>query len=124
MIGRRDLIRLLGGAGLTAGAGISPKQLAAGLKVLPPVPLPGAPSGRTYTGLAGIIRDLDRKREAGQTASFGHLPPHIAAMRSWSTAYKAHVHAEEEVAWMHLRDAMYNGGPVYQALVTALGLTE
>lgn len=117
MIGRRDLIRLLGGAGLTAGAGISPKQLAAGLKV----PLPGAPSGR---GLAGIIRDLERKREAGQTASFGHLPPHIAAMRSWSTAYKAHVHAEEEVAWMHLRDAMYNGGPVYQALVTALGLTE
>lgn len=116
MTSRREILRLFAGGAATAAVG--PKQAAQALglerglvagsaipegdvSAEPPDLVGGDQTWRAFQNVRSIIW---QRRDSEREASLGHLPPHIAEKKSWSSVFKASVHLREQL----ILEAMMN----------------
>lgn len=133
LLSRRSILKALAGAGASApsvGRAVSTgsvgalSSLGAGAAESVPEPPTTDPEicGNLPLGweLASRIR---RRQEHERNAMAGHLPPHIACMKSWSPAYKAHVYVQEEQALQALIDRIEEDDALASRISELLGLS-
>ena len=68
---------------------------------------------------------IDRVRERGDSearAMMGQISPAIATKRSWSVAFKAHCHAQDEIEVRKLREELHENRQLVEVMAKALGI--
>lgn len=108
---RRSLLALLGAAPLTGPAAVKAALASDGLGV----------AAATLSGTGGyptcdpapainharrIVNRLRDRREQARYVTGGSAAPHIAAKRSWSLAFKAHVQVQEEAEFHSMAERL------------------
>ena len=131
MMNRRGLLRLLGGGAL-AGATVDPKEAikkfaAVGGYGAPEIGAPaeaecfdGPRTSNRRNGVYDLRRAIYTRMEMASEAAH-RMPPHIAAMKSWSPVFKQSEAVKEAIQLRRLLDALDREDETAMKLVKLLG---
>jgi hypothetical protein len=128
MLGRRNLLSAAFGGLTAAVTGVKPKEAASILDALPastePEPSGAAPYGVPVDNTPAWVQralnaayDAERRLRPDMTA----LPPHIAAMKSWSPAFKESEAEKERAAIRALLEEMHSDQRRARAIAKLMG---
>lgn len=120
-LGRRTILKALAGAGLTPApvAGAAVKSALRGVTPVTEDTPVGVPMGGWFSQRHRVLSALHVHNETQREAAAGHLPVHISTKRSWSLAFKSHIH-EQERQELHALMTMLENDDVLSRVLEAL----
>ncbi len=123
MLNRRSLIGAIVSSPITgpeiAKAAIA--EIGPGLEPMLDSPTGCAVDGHMVSSW-DVIDRLNERSNAESQAMMGQINPAIATKRSWSVAFKAHCHADEQKANREIREELQRSQQLVETMAKALGI--
>lgn len=129
MLGRRQILKLLTGAGAAAASGVSVREASQSLGIPENVAsshqllgFTAEENTRAHYRAIGGIRSAAFRRSEARSRPPEYMPAHIGTKKSWSPAFKEHV-LEHEMRIMHAYlDKLESDEAFARKVFDALGL--